>query len=46
MEVCYEWAVEVDQNRQRCNLETREKFIVQSIGSLYNHIQDAAEKAK
>jgi hypothetical protein len=39
MTVCYEWTVEVDQDRQRCNYGAQERFIVQFIGSLYEEIE-------
>jgi hypothetical protein len=39
MEICREWAVEVDQNRERYNLGPQEKFIVEFIGSLYARIE-------
>jgi hypothetical protein len=38
MEVCREWAIEVDEDRQRPNLQAQEEFIVSFVGSLYDGI--------
>jgi len=38
MEMCFEWEIEVDQNRQGCNLEAQEKFITSFVGSIYKDI--------
>lgn len=38
MEKCYEWEIEVDQNKQQCNLHAQEEFIVSFVGALYRDI--------
>ena len=43
MEICREWAVEVDQDVKLCNLGAQEKFIVEFIGSLYVGIEAGDE---
>lgn len=44
MNICCEWAIEVDENRKRLNLEAQERFIIEFIGRLYNDIQGAHEE--
>ena len=43
MQVCREWAVEVDQDQHRKNLEAQEEFVVSFLGRLYRDIDSNHE---